>query len=371
MIIRNGTVFIDGAYRKCDIRIANGRISEIGEDLQYDSVFDAEGKYVFAGFIDTHIHGACFTSCGSSVESMQEICASLPQYGVTSFIPTPIDDGDPTHSQEAVRNIRKAKGSPGADILGIFLYSQYRNRSISYYAPGIPPTEERTLTLCDNDLSDIRAIIIAPELPGGQDHISWLVAHGVIPAIGFSEGTADDIREAVRRGARLTDHFPNGFPALDHHVSQGTVQCLLEDQLYMQLNPDCIHVAPEFIQMMFRVKGEDHFVAVSDSSALMGMPEGEYDFIGKKVYIKDGAVRDKDGKLVTGAHTFDENIRTFRSKGFSMETIGKIFTENAAKAFRITDRGKIEVGRRADIVIMNQDLEVEKAMIGGQWFFEK
>lgn len=371
MIIKNGKVFIDGSYHEVDVRITNGVIREIGNDLKYDEVYDAKGQYVFAGFMDTHIHGACRTNCGTSVESMKEICASLPQYGVTSFIPTPLDDGDPSHCASLVRNIRAAKGAPGADILGIFIYSAYKNRSISYYAPPINPTKERTLALCDNDLSDIRSIIIAPELPGGQEHISWLVQNGVIPAIGFSEGYADDIREAVRRGARLTDHFPNGFPALDHHISQGTTQCLLEDELYMQLNPDCIHVAPEFIQMMFRVKGEDKFVAVSDSSELMGAPEGEYQMGNKTVYVRDGAVRDINGKLVTGAHTFDENMRTFKAKGFSMETIGKIFSENASKAFQISDRGKIEVGRRADIVIMSEDLYVQRTMINGEWFYTK
>ena len=102
----------------------------------------------------------------------------------------------------------------------------------------------------------------------------------------------------------------------------------------------------------------------------MGKPEGEYHFLDKIVYIKDGAVRDADGKLVTGCHTFDENMRTMLANGFSLETIGKIFSENAADAYMLKDRGKIEVGRRADLVVMNRDLFVEKTMINGEWFYE-
>ncbi len=371
MIIKNGKVFIDGVYHDIDVEVKDGLITRIGNDLKGQDIYDAQGKYVFAGFIDTHIHGACFVNCGESVESMRKICAHLPQYGVTSFVPTPTDRDDPAFCQNLVRNIRAAKGSPGADIAGIFIYSAYKNRSISYYAPPVAPTKERTLTLVDNDFSDIKALIIAPELPGGLEHISWLHENGVMGAIGFSEGMPNDITEAVKRGATITDHFPNGFPAIDHHKSMAVTQCLLEDDLYMQLNPDCIHVAPEFIKMMFRCKGEDKFVAVSDSSALMGLPEGEYQSNGKTVYIRDGAVRDASGKLVTGAHTYDENMRTFKAKGFSLETIGRIFTENAARAFHFEDRGKIEEGRRADLVIMNKDLYVEKTMIQGEWFYEK
>lgn len=369
MIIKNGNVFYDGQFHDVDIRIGGEKIIEIGPNLEYDDVYDAKGKYIFAGFIDTHIHGACQVNCGDSVASMKEICAVLPQYGVTSFIPTPIAD-TPEHSVPLVRNIRAAKGCPGTDILGMFLYTAYKNRSIPYYDPPVKPTKEGTLALADGDLSDIRAVLIAPELTGGQEWISWLVSKGILPVIGFSEGKPKDIQEAVKRGAVLTDHFPNGFPAIDHHVSQAVVQCLLEKDLYFQLNPDCIHVAPEFIEMMLRLKGTKHIVAVSDSSPLLGKPEGKYMMGNKTVILKDGAVRDIHGKLVTGAHTYDENMRTLYAHGFSLETIGSIFTENAARVFQLADRGKLEAGRRADIVVMDAGLHVSKTMILGKWFYE-
>ena len=139
----------------------------------------------------------------------------------------------------------------------------------------------------------------------------------------------------------------------------------------MQLNGDCIHVSPQFITMILKLKGDDHVIGVSDSSPLMGKPEGEYMMGDKKVFIRDGAVRDVNGKLVTGCHTFDENMRTMYANGFSLETIGKIFTENAAEAYLLKDRGKIEIGRKADLVVMDQDLYVTRTMINGEWFYIK
>ena len=370
MIIKNGKVFIDGEFHQVDIRIANGKINEIKPELDNDEVFDAAGNYIFPGFIDTHFHGACKVNCGDSVESMQEICRTIPQYGITSFVPTPMASDDEVNINR-IRTIRASKGARGADILGMFLYTQYKNRSISYYPPGINPTKEHTLKIADNDLSDIIGILVAPELEGGLEWISWVRSQGVIPVIGFSEGTGEQLSEAVKRGATLTDHFPNGFPTIDHHMSQAVTQCLMEDDLYMQLNCDCIHVSVEYIKMMLELKGEDHIISVSDSSQLLGMPEGEYDMGDKKVYLKDGAVRDINGKLVTGAHTYDENMRTMYANGFSLETLGKIFAENVSTALSLSDRGKIEKGRRADLVIMNENLDVMNTMIQGEWVFTK
>lgn len=370
MIIKNARVFINGRYEDVDVRTEKGLIAEIGKDLQGDDVLDASGLYLFAGFIDPHFHGACDAYCGDSVEKMAEIAATIPQYGVTSYVPTPIVKNDET-SLNRIRNIRKAKGLPGADILGIFMYTFYRHRSIAYYPESIAPTIEDTLAMADGDLSDIVAVLYAPELDPDQSWTRWLSENDVIPQIGFSEGSAEDLRKAVKAGARLTDHYPNGFPLLDHHNPSTVLQCLLEDDLYMQINCDCIHVVPEFIELMLKMKGADHLVAVSDSSPLMGKPEGEYHMLGKTVWIKDGAVRDKDGKLVTGCHTFDENMRTMKEKGFSMEVIGKIFTENAAEAYRLKDRGRIEKGRRADLVLMDKDLYVVRTMIKGEWFWQR
>ncbi len=369
MIIKNAKVFIDGSFHDYDVRTEGGLITEIAPEIKGEGI-DASGLYLFAGFIDSHFHGACNAYCGDSVESMQEIARTLPQYGVTAYIPTPIVKNDDATKQR-LRTIRATKNEPGAKVIGIFMYTDYKHRSIPYYPISIAPTIEDTLDLADNDLSDVLACLYAPELDPDRSWTRWLRSQGVLPQIGFTEGTAEDVRDAVKNGARLTDHYPNGFPVLDHHASSAVLQCLLEKDLYLQLNGDCIHVSPEFIQIILKMKGDDHVVAVSDSSPLMGKPEGEYDMFGMKVFIKDGAVRDVNGKLVTGCHTYDENMRTMYNKGFALETIGKIFTENAADAYLLKDRGKIEVGRRADLVLMNKDLFVEKTMIEGEWFYEK
>lgn len=372
MLVKNGTIFLDGHYHSgLDIRIQNGIIAEIGRNLQDPEVLDAKGSFVFPGFIDVHIHGAAFVNCWDGEEAVRKICKVLPQYGVTSFLPT-LRANDVEKSVLGIRGIRAAYGAEGADIPGIHLYTGYRNRSIAYYPDHIPPTIQHTLALTDNNLSDIKIALSAPELPGAMEWISWIASQGIIPEIAFNEGTSEQMSEAAERGAILTDHFFNGFPLMDHHTNGSTVGCLIDDRINLTLNCDCIHVAPAFIRLAIKVKGIDRIIGVSDSSVYVGAKEGKYvRENGQVVFVKDGAVRDINGKLVTGAHSYDANMRTMLKNGFSLEEIGKIFAENCADILSFNDRGKIAVRRRGDLVIMNPKLEVEKTLIKGQVVFSR
>jgi N-acetylglucosamine-6-phosphate deacetylase len=326
---------------------------------------DAAGQYLFPGMIDTHIHGAKFCDYGGGVEAVKTIAGALPAFGVTSFLATPLVR-DVETTQQTMRNIRAAKGCEGADILGIFPYMPYRNRSIAYYADHTPPTKEHTLAVCDNDLSDVKMIFCAPDLPGAMEWISWIASLGIVPMIAYTEGTTEQMYEAADRGARIVDHFYNGLPLMDHHTNGSTVGLLLDRRLYLQLTCDGIHVAKPFIDLAIRCKGVEMIIPVSDSSKYVGMPEGTYTDAHRTVILKDGAVRDPNGKLVTGAHSYDENMRTMKRLGYSMEELGTMFSENAARCFGLTDRGKIEVGRRADLCIMDPELNVKQTFVKGQ-----
>lgn len=370
MILTNGRVFIDGSFHDYDIEILDGRIKRIKRNLQENHKIDVKRNLIFPGFIDTHIHGTSQVNCGDSVEAMYKICETLPSFGVTSFTPTPIADTIP-HAVQAVRNIRKAKGCAGSDILGIFLYTPYKNRSIAYYGEPVYPTIEHTLQMVDGDLSDIFSILIAPELNPDHKWLEWIVSNGILPVIGFTEGNEKDIHEAVKYGAVLTDHFYNGFPPLDHHKNVSTAYCLLEEHLYFQMNCDCVHVAVPFLRLAIAMKGVKGILPVSDSSMYVGMPQGKYHYAGIDVYVKDGAVRDENGKLVTGAHSYDENMRTMLRNGFSLEEIGIMFTENAANILNLKDRGKIEKDRRADLVIMDHNLNVLQTYIMGELVYQR
>jgi N-acetylglucosamine-6-phosphate deacetylase len=366
MIIRGGKVFINGQFFLSDICIKNGLISEIGEKLSSTGdEIHAGGKLIFPGFVETHIHGGAFGYLEDGEEQVRKIAAELPRYGVTSWIPTPT--GNMEKCVKAVRGIRAAKGAEGAEILGIHLYTPYRYRPSIPSMDCVPPTKEHTIALLDGDLSDLKIAMIAPGLPGAMEWIKWITGMGAIAMIGFSEGTTEQMYEAADNGATLTDHFFNGFPLMNHHECGATVGCLLDSRIYHQLTCDLIHVTKPFVQLIMRLKGADHIVAVSDGSAFVGRPDGEYMHRDVPAIKKDGAVRHRDtGKLLTGSHSYDENMRTFYNAGFKLEDLGLMFSENAAKMLGLKDRGKIEVGRRGDFVIMDEKLNIDKTLILGK-----
>jgi N-acetylglucosamine-6-phosphate deacetylase len=373
MIIRNAKVFVGGKLYPWDIRIENGFISELGERLAGGGdEINANGKLIFPGFIETHIHGGAGGSLEDGEEQVRKIAADLPRYGITSWTPTPLAAADTAPCAKTVRGIRAAKGVEGADILGINLYGAYRNRSIAFYPEHNPPTKEHTLACMDGDLSDLKIAMVAPELKGGMEWIKWMTGMGVIVMIAFSEASTSQIYEAADNGATLTDHFFNGFPLMDHHEEGSTIGCLLEDRLYLQLTCDLKFVEKPFVELAMRLKGADHIVAVTDGSRFIGAPDGEYMQGKNPVVKKDGMVFHRDtGKMITGCHGFDENMRTLYANGFKLEDVGSMCSESAALMLGLKDRGKIEVGRRGDLVIMDENLNIDKTLILGKTVYSK
>ncbi|MDL2225678.1 hypothetical protein LJC20_05730 [Eubacteriales bacterium OttesenSCG-928-M02] len=375
MLIQNGSVFFEDAYHQVDVRCRDGKIVEIGENLTgEEQKVDATGLLVFPGFLDTHIHGFNTATCVNGVQDVKLVAKGLPAFGVTGYIPT-FSEPDAETTVVAVRYVREAGSCPGARMLGMHIDMPYRNRGGHYAAIKTPPTKAHTLSMVDGDLSDIRILCAAPELPGAMEWFSWVAEQGVVAEIGNTMCTATQIRQAADHGATLLNHFYNGYAQMDHHENGAIVGALLEDRLYAQLNCDGIHVAEEFIKLTIRVKGTHLVAPVTDCSHFQGMEEGEYTYgkkeIARKVFYKDGAVRDEAGKLVTGAHPFDENMRTLKSFGYTLEEIGTLCAETPAKSVQITDRGKIAVGRLADFAILSPDLYVQKTIMDGKIVYEK
>ena len=351
MIVKNGRVFHDGAYHDEDVRCMGGMITEIGPELTGDDeIFDASGKIVFPGFIDCHIHGSNGATFSDGKEKAAQACLILPRFGVTSIHPA-IAPSTVEAALAGVRSIRAAKGSPGADILGIHIEMMYGNRSIAYYSEGrVNPTPEHTLSMVDGDLSDIVAISASPDHPGAYAWFRWLSNQGVVGEIGYTECSARQMHEAADNGATLLNHFYNGFEAMDHHKNGCVVGGLLEPRLYCSITLDGIHVASDFIHMTVLLKGVDRIIPCTDCSEFLGLPEGTYHYHGKEITFKDGSARDSNGKLVAGAHSYDSNMRAVKKMGFlTMEELGTIFTENCARFLNIQDRGKISIGRRGGL----------------------
>jgi len=376
MLIKNGKVFLDGVYHDdLEVLTKDGKIIEIGQNLTSNGdIIDAAGNLVFAGFVDIHIHGSYERNFGDGEEAVRYICSKLPQQGVTSCLPSLVPN-DVEDAIAGIRGVRAARGCEGADPFGIHYEGPYF--SLERHASMVPaaqtnPSKEHTLAIADGDLSDIRLMNSAPELPGALEWMSWASSQGIKVEVCYTMASSDLIKEAADNGATQISHLYNGFQALNHRINGPVVGCLLEDRLNAQLTCDGIHVAPAWIKLAIKVKGIEHCVGITDAGSFTGMAEGTYENVNHgTVIIKDGCVKDTNGMLICGCTPWDGIMRACKNKvGLTMEEIGTLYGESPAACLGITDRGKIEVGRKADFTIMDSEFNVVKTIINEKVYYE-
>ncbi len=388
MIIKNANVFIDGKFQKTDVRFDESGILEIGTGLKGEEVIDAKGHDLYAGIIDCHIHGGFLRSFSANVKEdtwedygdpetqARFICQKVTENGVTTVLPT-IGDLSEEDYVKCVRLIRKIrKDIKGADPAFFHLEGAYMNpehHSSFNHDHDRLPKKEHTLEIMDNDLSDLKLISLAPELPGSMEWLDWITQYPQIHVeAGYTKASAQCMIEAADHGLDHTTHMFNGFEYMHHRIDGPDVGIMYDDRIQCQLTLDGYHVSPMWAKFLIKVKGIENIYGLTDLSSHSGLPEGEYHFKNGRVIIaKDGFIRDEKGTIQSGNNTMDQIMRLARNRvGLSKEEVAQIFCENPASCLGIRDRGKIEVGRRSDFVIMDDNYHVLRTIIKGETVYE-
>ena len=388
MIIKNARVFIDGKFRNTDVRFDEQTITEIGNDLTGEQIIDARGNDLYAGIIDCHIHGGflrrfqanvkkeTWKDYGEPEEQARYICRKVVENGVTSIMPT-LGDLTVEEYQEAIRLIRRIrKDVDGADPFMFHLEGTYQNpnhHSSFNHNHDTLPSREHTLAITDNNLSDVCLIGIAPELEGSMEWLKWLCSETKVHAeIGYTKASAQTVTQAADLGLDQTTHMFNGFEPMHHRIDGPDVGIMIDDRIKCQLTLDSYHVSPYWCKFLIKVKGLDKVYGLTDLSSHSGLPDGVYHFEGGRTIIAgDGFIKDEKGTIQSGNHTMNQIMYKARHNvGLTKEEVGSIYTENVAKCLDITDRGKIEVGRRSDFVIMDDDYNVIRTIIRGKTVYE-
>lgn len=386
MMIRNANVFINNQFEKVDVRFDEQAILEIGTDLTDEQVIDGSGMYLYPGFVDTHIHGGfrhnffphAYDETGQfwNEEDVRLILKKLPEYGVTSVMPT-LNSLSIPDSQRAVRAIRKIrKEKAGSDPFKIHFEGPYINpaRSASI-DPSLCalPTQEHTLEMVDHDLSDIGIICLAPELPNAKEWCEWITGQGVHVEFGYTLCSADQVNECSKWGADTTTHFFNGFEAMHQRKEGCIVGCLLNEKITHQITCDGMVVSPSWIRLAIKLKGIDHFYGMTDLVHFHGLKEGEYenDHFGP-VIVKNNFIKTKkEGLILGGIIPWNMIMKRARDVvGLSFEEVARLYAENPCRCLGIHDRGKIEIGRKSDFCLMDYDYNVLYTIIDGRIVYE-
>ena len=380
MKIINARVFIDGQFVSTEVRFDETGITAIGNDLPDTEVIDAEGNYLYAGIIDCHNHGGWLRSFaygeedefGTYEDRVKFLVEKLPEVGVTTVYPT-LGGTQYERIARTVREIRKIRDRyEGTRIGDLQFEGVYPSLKRYMTANAVSPSKEHTDWLVDNDYSDVALFHVSPDLPGSMEWCDYMVSQGVDPTVGNTEASAYYVFEAADHGLCQADHMFNGFKAMHHREAGAAAAVMYDDRIKAQLTCDGYHVDPVWVKILIKIKGIDKVYGVSDMSDASGLPEGTHIVNGKKITAMDGFIYSEDGYITSGNMAINQIMKAARDRcGLTMEEVGTLYAENVARCINVTDRGKIEVGRKSDLILMTEDYEVLQTIIGGKTVYKK
>ena len=319
------------------------------------------------GFIDLQVNGAFGHDITTDPASLWAIGEGLTRHGVTAFAPTIITS--PGHRRQAAYDAigRRPAGYGGAEPVGLHIEGPALSGN---YAGTHPPDSitavgDSLVTELAGAAGGIALVTVAPELDGGPALIEHLTAAGIVVSLGHSGATAAQTDAAVDAGATAFTHLFNAMAPL-HHREVGIVGvALLRAGTWLSLIPDGHHLSDDAIELVWRIAGARRIFLVTDSMAGAGAPPGVYR-IGETSVTCDDAPRHDRGGLAGSLITFAEGARRFRRRtSATWDEMTLVTSANAAALLGDRSRGELAAGRRADIVIVDADLEPVTTITGG------
>lgn len=378
MIIRGGAVYQKDRWEHdADILIEDGKILGIAPKGKYDGeqIIDASGCYVCPGFIDVHIHGCVGRDVmDGSVESLEEMAKFVASHGTTSFLATTTTSsrGATRNSLKAVNDIMK-KLYQGAEILGVHLEGPFINpgaKGAQAEQYILPASRDGFVDLAGEYEGIIKRITMAPDVEGARELTEYLVSKGTVVSMGHTVASYEKCIEGIEWGMRHATHFYNAMTPLKHR-EPGAVGAFLErDDTTIELIADFVHVHPTALKIAIGLKGYDKVALITDSMAAAGMADGEYYLGSEAVIVKDGVARLKEGGNLAGSTlTQDQALRNMVSIGFALSDVVRMLTEVPAGIAGVSDyKGRIEKGYDADLVILDNELNVNRVFIRGNQY---
>ena len=377
MIIKNALVYTeDHKFEKKDVRIEDERIAEIAENGQItatdEDVIDGEGMYAIPGLVDIHFHGAVgYDFCQASKEELLKIAEYEAKNGVLAICPATM-----SYNEEILGHVMdKAadyKEDTGADLVGINMEGPFINlKKAGAQNPEyiMPADKEMFLRLQERSGGLIKLVDIAPEEPGAMEFIDRAKGEVVI-SLAHTASDYDTAREAIEHGASHATHLYNAMPPLNHR-EPGVIGAVRDsEKCHPELICDGVHIHPSVIRATFAMFGADRMILISDSMRATGLEDGEYTLGGQPVTVRGNLATLHDGTIAGSATNLMDCMRfVVKTVGLPLETAVMCATENPAKEIGIFNEvGSISVGKRADFVLLDQELNIAAVYIDGKEF---
>jgi N-acetylglucosamine-6-phosphate deacetylase len=385
IIIKNAHVLLsDRVLEKHTVLFQAGNIVQVApsaeiSEAQADQVIDAKGRYLAPGFIDLHIHGVHSHLIDNGCEDLAAICSVLPQYGVTSFLPTvcPLPKGEDVKFLKSLASVK----SEGTNILGFHLEGPFLALTGAFPLEALGQADKDRIKTLIEAAKPYRAIFsISPDLKDITELLPIMAANNTPMFITHTQATVQQTQMAIEAGARHATHFYDVF-AVPQETDPGVRPCgaveaiLADPRVSVDFILDGEHVNPVAVKLALLCKGPDRVCLITDAMVGAGSKPGRYKFLEEEVEFtyEGGPARlteksNQPGSLDGSGLTMDRAVRNARDMlGIDLPQAVRMASANPAGVLGIDDRkGKIVPGYDADLVLLDEQLKVAQTWIGGR-----
>jgi N-acetylglucosamine-6-phosphate deacetylase len=361
----------------CLVTVEGGLITAIepaadpGPQPRADTIGGPTAR-ILPGLLDIQVNGAFGDDFADPRADMPRICHDLARFGVTGFVPTIVTSAREAYAP-ALANLRRRPAAGEARILGVHIEGPF----ISPKQPGthdpaqlrLPDIREAEAWL---EAGEIAYLTLAPELPGAVALIEFLVRAGVRVSMGHTDATWEEASAAADAGAGMATHLFNAMRPLRHR-DPGVAGFTLATSLRAGFIGDGNHIAFETIRMIAKAKAPDEMHLVTDALAGLGMPPGRY-FLAGREYISDGTCgRLPDGTLSGSLLPLNRALANLVGKaGLEPSLAVRLATLNPARALGLDGSlGRVEIGRGADLAVVDDGWDVLATIAGGVVAYER
>lgn len=358
--------------------IEDGKIKEIEKNVPDCEVIDFSNYIAIPGMIDLHIHGiAGHDTMDASVAALQGISTSLAKHGVTGFLPTTL-----THDFEKIKQtlqvVSEAIGQvSGAEIYGSYVEGPY----ITPEHKGAHPVKyirelslEELAELIKISNHTIKVLTIAPEKNNAREAIEYLTKQGIHVSMGHTNADYETTNKAIEDGARIAVHTYNGMRGFNHREPGCLGAVLTNDSCYCECIADLQHVHPGALKLLYKAKGPNQILLISDSMLAANLADGDYYLGTLAVKVENNIARTLDTGSLAGSTTnlmaCMKNVKSVL--GLDLETILPMVSMNQAKLLKIDHEvGSLEVGKKANIVFIDDQFNVKATFVNGNMVYIK
>lgn len=376
MILANASIVDDNFnVRNLDLRIEEEKIVEIGKKLSGEERMDMSGMYIMPGFIDTHIHGACGIRIEDCVQDFSPLTEFEVTQGVTGIAITAGSD-EFSNMLENISNVVKfAEKNRGTKILGIhaeapFVNPKRKGAMRTEYL--LEPDIEKLDCMITQAQGLLKIITIAPELPGALEFIQYAVAKGLKVSLGHTDATIEEARKGIAAGASQATHTFNAMRSYNHREPGVLGAVLLDSSITCEMICDFVHLHPDTVKLIYRLKTADKIRMISDSGTATGLDISEFEVHGVKRYVKDKVVRLADGTIAGSAMSLGDGVKNLLVSGIPMGDVAKMSSFNPAKSLGMEAlTGSISVGKLADLAVLDTNFDVQYTFVNGKCMYRK